>query len=157
MTTAISRSRTLDVPVDEVWAVLAAFDDIARWAPQVDHSCLLQPAPGSDGVGAVRRVQIGRTTLLETVTAWSAAERLAYDITGLPPVLRHVSSDWHLRPSGARTTVTLTTTVEAGHRPPQQLVARLAARRFARAADSLLDGLAAATATSPTTGGPSRA
>ena len=95
MSTVVSRTRTVDAPPDEVWAVLADFGALARWAPDVDHSSLLYGGP--TGTGTVRRVQLGRTTLLETVTLWSPAEHLAYEITGLPPALRRVTTSWQLR------------------------------------------------------------
>ncbi len=146
MTVAVSRTRAIAVPVDDVWQVLADFGALARWAPDVEHSCLLHAAPGADGpgTGAVRRVQVGRATLLETVTAWSPPERLAYDIAGLPPVLRRVTNEWRLEPAGDGTEVTLTTAVDAGARPPQRLVARLVARRLARTSTSMLASLDAA-------------
>jgi len=139
-----SRTATVPAPADTVWAVLADFGALARWVPEVEHACLLHG--GSPGVGTVRRVQVGRTTLLETVTAWSPPEHLAYDITGLPPVLRHVGNDWRLRSVGDGTEVTLTTTVDAGPRPPQRAIARLVARRMATTFDQMLAGLAAALA-----------
>lgn len=142
MTASTARSATIAAPARAVWAVLADFGALARWAPGVDHTCLLHAGPG--GVGTVRRVQVGRTTLLESVSAWTPPERLAYDITGLPPALRHVGNEWQLQESGAGTEVTVTTTVDAGPRPPQRLVARLVARRLAAASDQMLAGLAAA-------------
>ncbi len=142
MSAVVSRTGTVRAAAPEVWEVLADFGALARWVPDVDHSCLLHG--GAPGPGTVRRVQIGRSTLLEAVTAWSPREHLAYDITGLPPALRHVTTDWRLRSVDGSTEVTVTTTVDAGPRPPQQLVARLVARRFARAADSMLAGLGAA-------------
>ena len=56
-------------------------------------------------------------------------------------------NDWHLRPVDAGTEVTITTTVDAGPRPPQRLVARLVARRMAATSDQMLAGLAAALTT----------
>lgn len=141
MTATASRTRTVAAPAEEVWALLADFGALARWVPEVDHSCLLQ---GHGGLGTVRRVQVGRSTLLETVTAWSPPGRLAYDISGLPPALRHVANEWDVRPAGAGTTVTVTSTVDAGPRPPQRLVARLVARRLAATSDRMIAGLAAA-------------
>ena len=92
-------------------------------------------------MGLVRRVQTGRTTLLETVEEWDAGKALAYRIEGLP-VARAVRNAWHLAPATVGTSVTLTTTVDAGPRPPQQLIARLVARRLAKESDSMLAGLA---------------
>lgn len=132
----------MSAPPEAVWEVLADFGALAHWVPEVEHSCLLHG--GSPGVGTVRRVQVGRTTLLETVTAWSPPEQLAYDITGLPSVLRHVSNDWRLRAVDGGTEVTVTASVDAGPRPPQRLIARLVAQRMATTSDQMLAGLAAA-------------
>lgn len=139
MTAEVRRTRTVAAPPDAVWRVLARFGDLARWAPDVDHACLLRD--GDLAVGLVRRVQVGRTTLLETVDALDPGRLLGYRITGLPPVLRSVRNDWLLEPSASGTDVSLTTTVDAGPRPPQQLVARLVGTRMAKASDSMLAGL----------------
>ena len=95
-----SRTRQLSAPPEAVWAVLAEFDRIAEWAPNVDHSCALTDQ--RDGVGAVRRVQVGRPALLETVVAWEPNVRLAYRLDGLPVPARigAVTNEWRLEPSG---------------------------------------------------------
>lgn len=138
----MSRTSTVAAPVGAVWDLLADFGSLSGWVPEVDHSCLLHAGP--PGVGTIRRVQVGRTTLLETVTSWSPPSRLSYDITGLPPALRHVANDWRLDVVDHGTEVTVTTTVDAGPRPPQRLVARLVARRMAATSDQMLAGLTAA-------------
>ena len=98
------------------------------------------------GVGAVRRIQTGRTTLIETIEVWEPGIRLSYGITGLPPVVRSVVTTWTLDAPDAtcdRTEVTVRTDVDAGPRPPQQLIAKVVARKFGTAADEMLAGLAA--------------
>ena len=57
----VVESMTVERPVSVVWDVLADFDAISRWAPNVDHSCLTTNA--ADGVGATRRIQTGRNTV----------------------------------------------------------------------------------------------
>lgn len=148
MSVTASRHRHVDASPEDVWDVLADFGALARWAPDVDHSCLLRD--GELDTGLARRVQVGRNALVETVAAIEPGRRLAYRIEGLPPVLRHVANEWVLEPRGAGTEVSITSTVDAGPRPPQRLIARLAAVRFARASESLLAGLTAAL----TSGGP---
>lgn len=140
--TATAR-RSAHVPGDAAatWSVLARFGELACWAPDVDHSCLLHD--GDLALGTVRRVQVGRLTLLETVDVLEPGTRLGYRIDGLPPVVRRVRNEWELRPEAGGTSVSVTTTVDAGPRPPQQLVARLVARRLAKSSGSLLAGLAA--------------
>lgn len=142
MSAQVSRTAIVAAPVEAVWDVLVDFGSLARWVPEIDHSCLLHGGP--PGVGTARRVQVGRTTLLETITTWSPPDHLGYDITGLPPALRHVANEWRLEVVDHGTEVTVTTTVDAGPRPPQRLVARLVARRMAATSDHMLAGLAAA-------------
>ena len=135
----VAESLTIAQPAADIWAVLADFDGIARWAPNVDHSCLTTER--AEGVGAVRRIQTGRNTLLEIVTQWEPERRLAYTISGLPPVIRSVTNTWKLDDRGGSTTVTLTSSVDAGPRPPQQVVARIVGRVLAKVSRQMLDGL----------------
>jgi hypothetical protein len=60
-------------------------------------------------------------------------------------VVKSATNEWRLAvdPAGSGfTIVTLTTHVDCGPRPPQQLIARLVARGLARASDVMLAGLA---------------
>ena len=126
---------------EDVWAALADFGGISRWAPNVDHSCLATEQ--REGVGMVRRVQVGRNALLERVIEWDSGERLTYAIEGLPPVVRSVTNTWTFAGNGDSTTVTLTTRVDTGPRPPQQVVARVIGRAMAKASREMLAGLKA--------------
>ena len=123
----------------QVWAVLGDFGNIARWASNVDHSCLT--TQDSEGVGAERRVQVGRNALLERVVEWQPGERLAYRIDGLPPVMRSVVNTWVLAGGAGSTSVTLRTHVDAGPRPPQQVLAHGFAKVLAKASREMLGGL----------------
>jgi uncharacterized protein YndB with AHSA1/START domain len=141
--TEASRQRHIARPVEEVWAALGEFGAIARWASDVDHSCLLTHQ--QTGVGTTRRVQIGRMTLVERVTTWEPDPpscTLGYDLEGLPRALGDVSTTWSLERVGSGTTATMTTRIDAGPRPPQKLVARIGAVRMGKAAESMLEGLA---------------
>mgnify|MGYP001813417172 CR=1 FL=1 len=135
----IERTRTVAAGADEVWAVLSDFGAISGWAANVDHSCLLTDQ--STGVGAVRRIQTGRTTLRETVETWEPPTTLGYRISGLPPVVRSVTNTWHVAAAGNRTEIVLRTEIDAGHRPPGRLVAKVVGSRLSSASDLLLDGL----------------
>lgn len=135
------RQREILASVEQVWGVLAEFDRIAEWAPNVDHSCSLSKA--TEGIGAARRVQVGRPALVETIVDWEPNVRLAYRLDGLPERIGTVTNEWRLEPSGDGTTVTVTSTVEPGLRAPQQLIGRLVARKVAGESEAMLDGLAA--------------
>jgi uncharacterized protein YndB with AHSA1/START domain len=153
----VERSRTIPAGRGRVWDVLADFDRLADWAPNADHTCWLDDArPDGEMVGRARRVQAGRVVLVETVTVWEPPARLAYDLGGLPPVVKAAVNEWRLciDPSdGNRTVVTLATHVDCGPRPPQRLLARIVGRRLAGASDVMLDGLTAHLA-APATGRP---
>jgi len=133
--TVISRSPAA------TWATVSDFGGISRWAPNVDHSCLMSE---SDlGMGSVRRVQVDRNTLLERIVDWEPDLRLGYSIDGLPPVVRSATTTWRLSGCDETTTVTVTSRVDAGPRPPQRVLARVVGRILARASRQMLQGLKA--------------
>jgi hypothetical protein len=153
----IVRTTIIDVDRHAVWAVLADFANISAWAPNVDHSSYLVGGIGAnvhggdqagadqveaDRVGEVRRVQAGRNTFVERVTVWESNHLLTYVIEGLPPVLKLVRNRWELHDNGPQSClVSLTTTIDAGPRPPQKAIANIVARRLAKQSDRMLSGL----------------
>jgi carbon monoxide dehydrogenase subunit G len=134
------RTRHMDVTPEVVWGVLSDFEAISMWAPNVDHSCLLTGA--GEGVGAQRRVQVGRSTLVETVFVWDPPTELSYSVEGLPKVVRSVVNTWQVRPQGSGVLVTLTSDIDAGTRPAQKVVARIVGSRLAAASEQMLAGMA---------------
>jgi len=138
----VTRSRSVVASPARVWQVLADFDGISVWAPDVEHSSYLTSQ--TSGVGASRRVQVGRMTLVETVTAWEEDQLLSYRIEGLPPVVDSVENTWELAADGDVTTISLTVDLVPGRRPPAKLAAKVIAHRFATANSVMLDGLVAA-------------
>ena len=137
--TEVLHSRSLAAPIDVVWSVLADFPRLAEWAPMITHSSAM--TQNREGVGAVRRVAIGRTIVLERITEWEPGKVLAYELEGLPRIIASVSNRWVLVADAASTTVSLTTLVEPGPRPPMKAAAAVAARRIGATNKSLLDGL----------------
>ena len=135
----VERTGLIGAPVDAVWAVLSDFAAISAWAPNVDHSCLMTEQ--ADGIGAVRRIQTDRSTILETVENWESGVTLSYRITGLPPVIKSVTNTWRIGASGDSTMVRLTTEIDAGHKPPQQVIAKAVGRRLAATSEQMIAGL----------------
>jgi hypothetical protein len=139
----IQRTRIIAARGQEVWDVLADFGAIGSWADNVDHSCILSSGVDGAQVGTTRRVQVKRDTLVERIIEFDPPHVLAYDIEGLPRLLRRVINRWTLAASaGDSSVVTLTSTVEIGPRPPQKLAERVVCRVMARQSDSMLAGLA---------------
>ena len=116
----IEQTIEIDAPPAAVWAVLADFGAISQWVPLVGHSCLTTAR--GDGVGATRRVQIARQTLLERVTTWKPGRLLTYTVEGLPPMAGIPLTTWELTPSGDGTRVRLTTALDTGVNPIRALV-----------------------------------
>ena len=138
----ISRSRSIAASPEAVWDVLADFGELSSWAGNVDHSCLLEHGADGVSVGASRRVQVGRNTLVERITELAAPAALAYDIEGLPRRLRRVANRWTLTPAGGSTDVTLTSTVDIGANPVAGIAEHAMCRFMAKQSDAMLDGLA---------------
>ena len=137
----ISRSRVIAAGQQAIWDVLADFGAIGSWAPMVDHSSLLRA--DVEPSRQARRIQMGRTTVIEKVVTIDAPTILAYDIQGLPRIIAGLRNSWELAalPTGF-TVATLTTTVRVGPRAPQRLAERVICRMAARQSEQLLAGLA---------------
>jgi uncharacterized protein YndB with AHSA1/START domain len=137
----VSRHGEFAAPPAQVWAALADFAALSSWAGGVDHSCLMSAQ--TEGVGMVRRIQSGRVTLLERVVRWESDVCLSYELEGLPPVVRSATNTWTIEATASGSKVTLTSRVDAGPRPPQQLIAKAVGRKLAQASDKMLSGLKA--------------
>lgn len=124
-----------------VWDVLADFGALSSWAANIDHSCLLTPAADGVGPGTCRRVQVGRDTLVERITEFDPPRALAYDVDGFAKQVRRITNRWALSPTGDRTDVTLTSTIEIGPRLAQRAAEHVALRLGAKHLDALLTGL----------------
>ena len=138
--TTVLRTALIEARSSDVWAVLANFGSISSWADFVDHSSLLTDQ--THGVGMARRIQLGSTTVVETVSAWDPGVSLSYGITGLPPIIKSVTNTWRLGASGDSTMVWISTDIDAGSRPPQQALAKGLARNLAKSSVEMLEGLA---------------
>jgi carbon monoxide dehydrogenase subunit G len=138
---SIEKAQRIAAPVAAVWKALADFAAISAWAPNVEHSSWTTEQ--HEGVGTVRRVQVGRFALLERVTEWAEDQVLSYQLIGLPAPAGAVSNTWRLRADGAGTAVTLTASIDpAVPGPPGKLIARVLGRQLAKANGEMLAGLA---------------
>jgi uncharacterized protein YndB with AHSA1/START domain len=139
----VSRTRIIAAAPQAVWDVLADFGSISSWAASVDHSCVLEHGADGSPLGTSRRVQVGRNTLVERITEFSAPSVLGYDIEGLPRRLRRLANRWEVRPAGdGRTEVTLISTVEIGDNLLSRAAENIVCRAMAKQSDSMLTGLA---------------
>jgi uncharacterized protein YndB with AHSA1/START domain len=140
MTLEFAKSVVIPAPAEVIWAALADFNAISRWAPNVDHSTAASEE--TTGVGAVRRVQAGRVTLLERVIEWLPPVELTYQLVGLPPPAGTVVTRWSLAEKDGATQTTITTTIAPLPGPPGRIVSQVLRRQLSGAADAMLGGLA---------------
>ena len=96
--------RTIDAPVDEVWAELADFGEIQKWNPGVTESYLTSEE--TEGEGITRHCSLKPFgSLKERVAGWHPGERLVvhiYQINRLP--LKDGIADFTLHDEGEGTT-----------------------------------------------------
>ena len=140
MGSRVQRHLRVSAPVDRVWSGLADLTGLVGWSADISHAVVISDAPS--GVGAVRRVQVGRIAVLETVTVWEPGHALAYTVTGLPPAAGVVTTSWQVVAQGSGTDVTVTSEIEPLPGPAGRIVARVLSRRLGRTDDELVHGLA---------------
>jgi hypothetical protein len=138
----LRRSRTITAPPQAIWDVLADFGSLSSWVDDVDHSCILNHGPDGAAAGTTRRIQVGRSVLVERITEFHPVVALAYDVEGLPRRLRTVVNRWTLRATGASTEVTVTSRVEIGAGPVAGAAEWVVCRSMAKLSESMLTGLA---------------
>jgi hypothetical protein len=135
----VIRSADLSAPPGGVWAVLGEFGAISGWADNVDHSCLMSDQ--AEGIGAVRRIQTGRTTVVERVVTWEPPSILTYSLEGLPPIVKSATNTWVVEATPTGSHLSLISRVDAGPGPAQRIVATAIGRKLARTSDVMLAGL----------------
>ncbi|WP_157890774.1 SRPBCC family protein [Mycolicibacterium goodii] len=134
-----SRSRVIPAQQQAIWDVLADFGALSSWVDKIDHSSVLNAHP--EVLGTTRRVQVGRTVLVERITEFEPPTVLAYAIEGLPARMGSLTNRWTLRPTGAGTEVTVTSIVRTVG-VVSALTSGVTARVLAKQSDAMLAGLA---------------
>jgi hypothetical protein len=96
---AVNTSVTIDAKREDVWAVLAEFDDVYTWAPGVTKSYGI--GKQEIGVGHGRHCDIaGFGGLEEYITQWEENRGLTYNVSPVGP-LRDGLSRWTVSDAGA--------------------------------------------------------
>ena len=139
MTERVVKAGYSSASPEVVWSVLSDYFQLHTWASAINHCSTMTAAPA--GPDARRRVVVGSNILLEEVVEWVPNEVMAYEIVGLPKVLRSVQNRSVLALHGAGTSIELTATIESGPRPPMKLAAKAAARLIGRTNSSLVNDL----------------
>ena len=99
----VGEETLLDATPEAVFAALADHDEMGRWSPfSMARSEAGSPDP--NGLGALRRVQMGPLGLDERVTSWDPPHHYTYAVEKGPLVRRH-RGDVSVRREGNRTRV----------------------------------------------------
>lgn len=125
--TIVKRTIHVDVPPEQVWAVLADFGGVSRWSPSVDHS--VSTTELAAGVGAERACQVpGMGGITEIATEWEEGSRLAVDVQGAP-FLKTMHAAMSVRADGTGTIAEAEADFSAKFGPLGALMAALMMKR----------------------------
>jgi ligand-binding SRPBCC domain-containing protein len=99
------QSVTIHAPLENVWATLADFGDVAAWAPYMRVSHLL--GDQGKGVGTRRAMQheLG-FRFEERVTEWVEGEGFTFDVLKAPWPMKDVTESWRIQTDGDGVIVT---------------------------------------------------
>ncbi|NKI34174.1 SRPBCC family protein [Wenzhouxiangella sp. XN79A] len=138
----IDITETIALPIDRAFELLADHADYHRF-PGITRSELLQEGtPAPNGLGALRRVALGRVVLDEEITGFEPPDRLAYRVIASKPVeVVHEGGVIELTEVPEGTRIRWRSTFELKIPLVGGLVTRRAARQFERGFRKVLRAL----------------
>jgi uncharacterized protein YndB with AHSA1/START domain len=122
---SVSASRTIDAPVERLWAEVANFNNVAKWHPDVTESHLEADATGTVA-GDVRAIRLRDGTAVRERLLAIDPDRHEYVysvLDGQLPLKAHRSSVAMLRLDAGRTEVTWEASFEPAGAPADTLAA----------------------------------
>ncbi|HEX3794985.1 MAG TPA: SRPBCC family protein [Acidimicrobiales bacterium] len=121
----------LAAPPDRVFEVLA---DTGGWAAWYKGMRKVRIDGAASGVGALRTVWVGATSVQERFVVWEPGQRMTFVITAMNvPGLRSMVEDWVLTPGATAGTTRLTTTIGVEAKAPLRSVPKLVQKLMASA------------------------
>jgi uncharacterized membrane protein YhaH (DUF805 family) len=91
----------IDAPPERVWEHVVGFTDLPEPSAPIFNLGIAYPRRArilGRGVGAVRYCEFSTGPFVEPITVWDQPSRLAFDVTGQPPVLHEWSPYRHVSP-----------------------------------------------------------
>lgn len=141
-TLTLERSRIIDAPVADVWAIVSDLDGYHRHAATLADTTVLS----GTGMGARRQcIDTDGNIWKETCTLWVPEQRYTVDVdvTTYPAkyrvLFRRFTGTWSVAPEGGGTLVTIRFEAELRRFPGLPTLARLLARRSESDIDAILD------------------
>lgn len=107
---SIQVSKTLNAPIERVFDILTDHAGYSRFHGVDESELVREGHPDRNGVGAQRRLRIGRTRVVEDIVGYRRPELLEYRITRMQPrIVDHRIGRIRLKDKGdGRTDVTWT-------------------------------------------------
>ena len=104
----LRKTRYIDAPIKDVWAIVADHGGMTQWMPMISHVELTKSnEDGEFAEGCERECQFGPDLLKEKIVFWDAPYGYAYKIADMHLVRNHVGHI-QLIPSGSGTEVVWT-------------------------------------------------
>ncbi|MEU4453282.1 SRPBCC family protein [Nocardioides sp. NPDC023903] len=124
---ATTKVLDVDVPVETLWAALAADDAVVSWGPGATKTRWVGQRPY--GVGTVREVTMGGVaTVREKFYRWDENQRMTFAVAeSTRPGIRRFAEDYVVEstPTGSRLTWTVAVEVAKGSGPTAPIVRAL--------------------------------
>jgi uncharacterized protein YndB with AHSA1/START domain len=131
--------KTIEAPIDEVFGVLTDHANYKQFRGIRDSELLREGDPPPNGVGALRRVDIGPLRFREEITHYESPARMDYLIRKINAPLEHQGGSIRLEPRNGVTHVTWTSTFGVRGRVLGALVTRVTAAQIRRGFVRVLD------------------
>jgi uncharacterized membrane protein len=79
------KTLTINAPLNQVWEVLADFNNVYTWAPSVEHSHALNDKNQQVGAGRVCSIK-GFGNVSEEITQWNDHQGVEFTVSDLGPL-----------------------------------------------------------------------
>jgi uncharacterized protein YndB with AHSA1/START domain len=131
--------KTIEAPVEQVFDLLTDHANYKRFRGIRDSELLREGEPAPNGVGALRRVDVGRLRFEEEITHYESPLRMDYLIRKINAPLEHEGGSIRLQPTDGGTRAVWTSTFEVSTRGVGGLLTGVAATSIRRGFMRVLD------------------
>lgn len=103
----INLETRINAPREKIWAILADFGGVDKWAPNVAHSASITAA--KSGLGCERSCEIPQVgSLRERIIEWNEGKGYKYEIAAIPGTpVKSAYTTWSINEDGDQTIVML--------------------------------------------------
>jgi uncharacterized protein YndB with AHSA1/START domain len=131
--------KTIQAPIEQVFDLLTDHANYKQFRGIRDSELLREGEPAPNGVGALRRVDVGRLRFEEEITHYESPVRMDYLIRRINAPLEHEGGSIRLEPTDQGTRAEWTSTFRVTARGVGGLVTGVAATSIRRGFTRVLD------------------